>query len=375
MTTQSNAGRYRIGEHVVELRAPRLSDGRSWRRTNLEHEKRLRPAFGSPDTDWDAAHSPASWAESWWTATHDPDVRIARVLTVEDGAEDRVVGYQVWAGRDPRTGHAEASTWIAGLPRSAEVAVFVTAACLLDAFTAHPDLPFIVGPMAVHNRPAIALAESVGFTYLQTLRGLREYDGRPTDHVIHVHRNVAAARAELAAVIASIGAEPLPPRPAGRPSPGAALGVARYGVRRLRARARAARATPTADAAFAATSAVEGHDIGFLPTRAGEHTATVDGRPIGAISTHVDGGTSTTEIIDRLNRDAERDGATAAVVAACRVAAEDQRTRRLTIALADRHAGATADLAALGFVSEGTTLPTLGDESTPRESWTRFLEW
>ncbi|KXO93883.1 GNAT family N-acetyltransferase [Tsukamurella pseudospumae] len=374
MTTQSNVGRYRIGQHVVEFRAPRLSDAESWRRTNLEHEKRLRPAFGSPDTDWDAEHSLAAWAETWWAATHDPDVRSARVLTVEDGAEDRVVGYQVWAGRDPRTGHAEASTWVAGLPQSFEVTAFFTAACLLDVFTAHPDLPFVVAPMAVHNRPPIDLAESIGFTYLQTLRGLREYDGTPTDHSIHVRHNTDAARAELAAVLASIGAEPLPPRPADRPSLGAALGLARHGVRRLRARARAARATPAADTTFGAARAVGGHDIGFLPTRAGEHTVTVDGRPIGAINVHVDGGSSTTEIIDRLDRDVDVDGATTAVVAACRAAAEGQQTRRLTIALADRHAGAAADLAALGFASEGATLPTRGDESTPRESWTLVLE-
>lgn len=355
MTTPSNAGRYRIGEHVVQLRAPRLADAESWRRTNLEHESRLRPAFGSPDTDWDAEHSLAAWAETWWAATHDPDVRIARVLTVEDGAEERVVGYQVWAGRDPRTGHAEASTWIAGLPRSLKVAMFFTAACLLDAFTAHPDLPFAVGPMAVHNRPPIALAESVGFTYQQTLRGLREYEGRPADHSIHVRHNTEEARAELAAVIASIGAEPLPPRPAARPSTGAALGLARLGVRRVRARVRAARATPTADTAV--------------------DTVTVAGRPIGSIGVHVDGGSSTTEIIERLHRDADPDAATAAVVAACRAAADAQQTRRLTIALADRHAGAVADLTALSFVSEGTALPTLGDESTPRESWTRLLAW
>ncbi len=352
MTSPSRAGRYRIGEHVVEIRAPRLADAEAWRRTTLQHESRLSRAFGGPDADWDEEHSLTAWASTWWSATHDPDVRIARVLTLADGDEDRIVGYQAWAGRDPRTGQAEASTWVAGLPRSAEVTAFLTATCVLEMFEAHPDLRFVVAPMAVHNRPSIALSESVGFHHLQTLRGLREYDGVATDHVIHVRENTAEDRAELRAFLDTIGAETLRPRPAARPSVGAVGGLGRYGVRRLRARARSLRAPAARD----------------------DRTVTVGGRRIGSIGVHVDGGSSTTEVIDRLSPDADPTAGVAEIVAACRAAAEAQETRRLTIALADRHAAAVTDLTALGFVSEGRTLPTLGDEATPRESWTRIQE-
>ena len=371
MSTPSNAGRYRIGEHVVELRAPRLADAESWRRVNLDYEHRLRPAFGSPYTDWDEEHSATAWAATWWAAVHDPDVRIARVLTLADGARDRVIGYQVWAGRDPRTGQAEASTWVAGLPQSYEVTAFFTAACVLDMLNAHADLPFVVAPMAVHNRPPIALAESVGFTYLQTLRRLREYDGRPTDHSIHVLGNTEKSRAGLEAVLASIGAETLSARPAERPSREATLGLARHGVRRLRTRIRATRPAAAEDGVLATArrDAVRFHPIGR-----GTYTATVDDRPIGDVGVHVDDGSSTAEIIDRLSGDVSPEDAAAVLVAACRAAADHQETRRLTIALADRHAAAHDALTAIGFASEGTTLPTIGDEGSPRESWTRLRE-
>lgn len=372
MTSSSHAGRYRIGQHVVELRAPRLADAESWRRTNLEHESRLRPAFGSPEADWDEAHSSTEWASTWWASTRDPDVRIARMLTLEDGTKDRIVGYQAWAGRDPRTGHAEASTWIAGLPHSYEVTAFFTAACVLDVLTAHPDLPFVVAPMAVHNRPPIALAESVGFTYLQTLRRLREYDGRATDHAIYVFDNTAASRAAMAAVLASIDAEPLPAAAADRPSITASMGLLRHGVRQVRARTRRTRTSPVRDV-FDSTRLEGGYEVAFRPADNG-YAVTVDGRSVGDIGVHIDQGSSTTEVIDRLYRDAAPDEANAAITAICRAAAEVQDTRRLTLALADRHTAAVAELAALGFVSEEATLPTLGDESTPRETWTRLME-
>ncbi|WEL94752.1 hypothetical protein P1N98_07700, partial [Tsukamurella tyrosinosolvens] len=67
MSTQSHAGRVRIAEHVVELRSLRLSDGASWRKTNLDYEQRLQDAFHEPGVSWDEKHSTAAWAEQWWT--------------------------------------------------------------------------------------------------------------------------------------------------------------------------------------------------------------------------------------------------------------------------------------------------------------------
>ena len=372
MAGHSNAGRYRIGGHIIELRAPRLADAESWRRTTLENESRLRPAFGSPDGDWDEEHSPAAWAAIWWRSIHDPDVRIARVLTVANGAQDTVVGYQVWAGQDPRTGHAEASVWVAGLPNSYEVTAFFTAACVLDMLNAHPDLPYVIAPMAVHNRPPIALAETVGFPHLQTLRQLREYDGRAADHSIHYLSNTEASRAGLAAIISTIGAEPLAPRPADRVSRAAALGLIRHKVRRLRTRARTLRATPTTPACVIGPTRTEhGHEVRFH-YRGHEYSVTFDGRPVGDVGVHIDHGSSTTAIIDRLHPHIDSETASAVLAVACREAAENQATRRLTVALAERHSPAVAALLDLGFVSEGVTLPSLGDRATPRESWTRL---
>ncbi|CAM3350569.1 GNAT family N-acetyltransferase [Tsukamurella hominis] len=372
MTALSTSDRYRIGEHVVELRAPRLADAASWRRTCLEHEKRLRPAFGSPGTDWDAEHSAAAWAADWWRAHRDPDVLLSRVLTVEDGAEDRVVGAQRFAGRDPRTGHTESSTWIAGLPNSKTVAMWMSARNTLDLFVQNPDLPLLVTPQTTDNKPAMALAEALGFTYLQTLQRLREFDGVPADHTVYYLRNTPDSRRRLESVLESIAAEPLPPRRAPLPTLDVVLGVARAGVRRMRAR-RAA--SPSSAGRLPATVRTDdGRTITFLPTSDGRHAVSVGGSPIGGIQIHHDPGSSTIEVIDRLHADAPVADANAAIEAACRASADRQDARRLTIALADRNAAVAEPLAALGFASEGATSPTFGDDGAQRESWTRLQQ-
>ena len=294
------------------------------------------------------------------------------MLAVDDGPGQRVVGQQSFTGPDPRTGHAESLTWIAGLPDSKAVTLWMSAVNVLDTF-ADPRITASLAVQPVDNRGSLALAKALGFTYLQTVRSLRDYAGAPADHTVYVRYNTPETRRELQAIVDAAGPQPLPASRAPRPPAHAAVDLARIAVRRLRAR-RAARAEVPVRALPAHVRTDDGLDIGFGDPRDGRYAVTVDGAPLGDVQVHVDGGSSTTTIIDWLRPDAAADVATAVLLAACRVAAEHQDTRRLTIALADRHAAAHAALAALGFASEGPTLPTLGDEDSPRESWTRVQE-
>lgn len=370
MTIIPHTGRYRIGEHVVELRAPRLADAGPWRRTALEHEERLRPAFGSPRTDWKREHDATAWAEIWWRTRTDPAVLLSRMVTLADGNVDRVVGQQAYVGPDVRTGHAEASVWFAGVSNAKHVSMWVTAANILDVLRARPDVSRVVAPAAAPNRAARALAESIGFRSVQSLRDLREFAGEPMMHTLLALENTAESRRGLERILASIEAEPLSARPGRAITPLAALGAARFGVRRLRHARR--RATPPV--LLPDRVATENGDaVAVLRSESGRFLISTSGRPVGEVEVHVDLGSSTVELIDRLPSSAPPETAVPVIVALCRALAGRQRTRRLTIAVADRHQRATEALAALGFASEGATGPTLGDESTPRESWTRLL--
>ncbi|NMD58247.1 MULTISPECIES: GNAT family N-acetyltransferase [Tsukamurella] len=369
---RTNAGRYRIGDHVVELRSLRLADAASWRRTNLEHEKRLHDAFHDPHVSWEDRHSATAWAEEWWDARAAADVLVSRVLTVDDETGQRVVGQQSMRGPDPRSGHAESLTWVAGLPDSKAITLWLSAVNVLDTF-ADPRVTALLAVQPVENRGSLALAKALGFTYLQTARSLRDYKGEPADHTIYVRYNTPETRRDLQAIVASVDPQPMPASRAPRPPARAAVDLARISVRRLRAR-RAAGPTAQTRALPALLHTDDGLDIGFGAPHGGRYPVTVDGAPIGALQVHVDGGSSTTTIIDWLRTDAQATIATAVLVAACRALAEHQDTRRLTIALADRHALAHDALTAVGFSSEGPTLPTIGDEGSPRESWTRLRD-
>lgn len=371
MGIDSASGRYRIGDHVLELRAPRLGDADSWRTTNLLHEKRLRPAFGTAMTDWSTEHSAAAWADRWWRARTDPFVVHARVLVAEDGPVAHVVGQVDHVGPDRRTGHVESSIWLAGVPHSTPVSRWALATTVLDVLRTHPEVPRIVAPVYVHNRPAIALLEAVGFHHVQTLFRLREYAGEPVDHDVFAVENSAASRVELERILDALAAQPLPARRAEKPSVSAAFGAAHLVARRLRARTTPSR--PADPLLPAVTHTADRHTVAFDAGRDARYRVHMDGAPMGDLEVTVDLGTSTTEIIDRLAPSAVPEVG-GVVAAACRAAAARQRTRRLTIALADRHATASQELVGLGFVSEGPALPSRGDERTPRESWTRLRE-
>ncbi|WP_181873970.1 GNAT family N-acetyltransferase [Tsukamurella tyrosinosolvens] len=371
MSTQSHAGRVRIAEHVVELRSLRLSDGASWRKTNLDYEQRLQDAFHEPGVSWDEKHSTAAWAEQWWTARNAENPLISRVLTVDDESGPRVVGQQSVTGPDPRSGHAETLTWVAGLPQSKAVTYWMSAVDVLDTFEQFPQVSAMLAVQPVENRGSLALATSLGFTYLQTARSLRDYAGTPTDHTIYVLHNTAESRRELQKAIDSVAPQELPRSRAALPPAHAAVDLARITVRRIRAK-RAARAVPATRSLPARALSDDGLDIVFGDPHDGRYPVTVDGVPMGALQVTGDAGSSTTTIIDWMRRDTPPAIATDVLVAACRAAAERQDTRRLTVALAERHTGAHDPLIAIGFFSEGATLPTLGDEGSPRESWTRL---
>ncbi|WP_158635082.1 GNAT family N-acetyltransferase [Tsukamurella asaccharolytica] len=371
MTFPSYAGRYRIGGHIVDLRSLRLADAASWRKTNLDHEEWLRPAFGDPGTDWNTRRSTAAWAEEWWDARNGKDVLLSRVLTVDDGAEQRVVGQQSMRGPDPRTGHAESLTWVAGLPASKPVTLWMSAVNLLDTFVQNPQVSALLAVQPVENRGSLMLAKALGFTYLQTARALREYAGEPTDHTVYVMHNTPESRRGLKDVIASVTPEAMPARRLPPPPARSAIDLARISVRRVRAR-RGARGATSVRAFPERARTDDGIDITFGADPHGRHPVSADGESIGALQIHIDEGSSTTTIIDWLHADTPAAIGAAAVVTACRAAAELQATRRLTVALADRHDRARDALAAIGFSSEGPTLPTLGDLDMPRESWTRL---
>ncbi|MCS3780205.1 GNAT family N-acetyltransferase [Tsukamurella ocularis] len=375
MRTQSASGRFRIGQHTVELRAPRLSDADSWRRTCLEHEERLRPAFGDANADWVSEHSSTAWADKWWCARTDPFVVHSRVLIAGDGTDARMVGQVEHVGPDPRTGHVETSIWIAGVPKSSpSIAQWALATCVLDVLLMFPDVPRVIGPVYVHNRAAAALGESVGFEHVQTLRRLREYAGQPADHAIYAIENTAEVRAALASNVDGIAAVPLPRSRAAAPSLAATLGAARLGARKVRGRMRRSNPIDAPHALPGVARAAGDHTVEFHARRGGVYEAHVDGRPAGTAQVSVDVGTSTTEIIDRTSHELPAGTADAVVIAACRAAAQHQETRRLTIAAADPSPRVTDALATIGFRPEGATWPTRGDESTPRATWTRLRE-
>ncbi|MGV7750471.1 GNAT family N-acetyltransferase, partial [Mycobacterium kansasii] len=87
-------------------------------------------------------------------------------------------------GPDPRTGHAESSTWIAGLEDSSKVAMWLSSMNMLELFRLHPNVRYATAPLAVTNVPAIALAKAVGLTWVNEMRGFREYSGVPIDHTL-----------------------------------------------------------------------------------------------------------------------------------------------------------------------------------------------
>lgn len=331
---------------TVMLRKPRLSDGPSWRETNLRYERRLAPAFAHQEMSWPEAHSPYMWVHTWRQALADTARGWVSYLLVHlDSGQERVAGHLVMAGRHPRTGGTEVSTWTAGVPHS--VTMWAQTALIIAGFEADPHVPHAVAPLAVQNVAVHRLAQAVGWSRLQTCRRLRIFDGAPSDHEIWFQansaENLAALRGKRDAL--SNGA---PERVrAGRPAIpwSQLLACGHYELRnRLR------RATPNANS----TVSVD-----------------ISGRPAGVIEISVDPGSSTTELIVRAHADAPEDAFTPDLVKlAARVRAAPAPTRRVVVAARADDLVLIEALAAAGFQGEGPTLPTYGESGITRHLWT-----
>ena len=88
----------------VEFFPPRDAEAESrlWRAVRIF--ERLSPAFHRDDMDWESAHSPVIWVDTWRSALADARAGGVSYLLVriDDGVE-RVVGYFSMTGRDART--------------------------------------------------------------------------------------------------------------------------------------------------------------------------------------------------------------------------------------------------------------------------------
>jgi hypothetical protein len=330
---------------TVMLRTPRLSDGASWRETNLRYEKRLAPAFGHPDMTWSAAHSPYMWIHTWKQALSDAARRWFSCLLVHfHGGREHVVGHLAMAGRHPRTGGTEVSTWTAGIPHT--VTMWAQASLIIAGFEANPDIPHAVAPLAVQNVPVQRLAQAVGWSKLQTCRRLRMYDGRPTDHQIwfqsNTPENLTALRHTRDALSdnAAAGA----PDFRSRVSFSDMLARGHYELRNW-----GRRATPATNSQVALD---------------------VSGNAMGYVEISVDPGSSTTELISRPHPGTSEEMLTSAVAdLAGRLAVAPSSTRRIVVAARADDQPLIGALTAHGFQNEGPTLPTLGETAITRHLW------
>ncbi|WP_131815839.1 GNAT family N-acetyltransferase [Mycobacteroides franklinii] len=330
---------------TVMLRAPRLSDGPSWRETNLRYEQRLAPAFAHQDMSWAAAHSPYMWIHTWRQARSDAARGWASYLLIHlEGTRERVVGHLAMAGRHPRTGGTEVSTWTAGVPHA--VTMWAQSSLIISGFETNPDVPHAVAPLAVHNVPVQRLAQAVGWQKLQTCRQLRMFDGSPTDHEIWYQTNSAENLVALRHKRDTLAGE-TPLRGSERPAKiswGDLLACGRY---ELRNRCRRASAVPK----------------DTVPV-------TVSGTPIGSIEISVDLGSSTTELIGRPHPGASEDSLTPTIAdLAARLTLAPAPTRRIVVAARSDARPLTDILTTHGFQNEGPTLPTFGESGVPRQLW------
>ncbi|AKC39094.1 hypothetical protein GR01_11700 [Mycobacteroides chelonae] len=203
-----------------------------------------------------------------------------------------------------------------------------------------------MAPLAVENIAVQRLAQSVGWSKLQTCRRLRVYDGKPTDHQIwfqgNTVENVAALRRTRDAFSGNITNWISGRRAAASWSDLLARG--RYELRNCGQRIAADTNNSVAVA--------------------------VSGTSLGSVEIAVDPGSSTTELIGRPRPDVSEDELTATIAdLAGRLISTPSPTRRIVVAVREEDRRLTEALAVHGFRNEGRTLPTLGDASTNRQLW------
>ncbi len=335
---------------TVMLRTPRLSDGASWRETNLRYEKRLAPAFGHTDMTWLAAHSPYMWIHTWKQALSDTAQGWVSCLLVHlDGGREHVVGHLAMAGRHPRTGGTEVSTWTAGVPHT--VTMWAQASLIIAGFEANPNVPHAVAPLAVQNVPVQRLAQAVGWSKLQTCRLLRTYDGKPTDHQIWFQGNTPENLAALQHTRDTL------------PDNGTTVA--------------AECRTRSSWSDLMARGHYELRNWGRRAISAPNSRVAVDlsGKTVGYVEISVDPGSSTTELISRPHPGAAEDMLTPTVAdMAGRLTHTPSSTRRIVVAVRADDQPLIDALSARGFQNEGPTLPTLSEAAVTRHLWAYVSE-
>lgn len=358
---------------TVLLRPPRLADGPSWRETALAFEERLSPAFDRDDMDWESAHSPVMWVDTWRAASADARAGGVSYLLVriDDGSE-RVVGHFLMAGRDHRTGGAEISTWAADVPST--VSAWAQLTTVLSAFDGNPAIPHALAPAAVSNVGANRFAESMGWTQLQTRRALRRYGGQVSDHHIWFLANTAEYRDWARRRLSDIPVTRAPFTPPAPHIPSAEYLAAwlRFVAIRARLRLGTLRRETTAQSALEIPSG-SGEVARIERGDSGQYRVTIGGRPAGSVDVYSDIGTSTTELVPRLTQWVS-DSARVAVVSglAGHLAQAPAVSRRTTVVAQESDATLADRLATLGFADEGAAPAALGEDGPPRRMWTRL---
>lgn len=356
---------------TVRLRAPRLADGPSWRKTALTFAERLSPAFNRDDMDWESAHSAVIWVDTWRSARADARAGgVSYLLLRIDGGAERVVGHFSMTGTDPRTGGAEISSWAADVPSA--VSTWAQLTTVLSAFEENPAIPHALAPTAVSNVRANRFSHSMGWTQLQTRRALRTYDGQVSDHHMWILANTAGYRAWARRRLSEIPITRTPstlPR-AGRPGAEYLVAWARFAVIRTRQRIGTALRTTPPERAFEISS-TGGEVVQVEPAGRGRYRVTVAARPGGSIDVHSDFGTSTTELVPRFESRISEDARVSALSAlAIHLTARPDRPRRTVIAVSDADTALADRLATLGFIDEGDAPPTLGADGVALRMWT-----
>ncbi|WP_139360858.1 GNAT family N-acetyltransferase [Mycobacterium sp. D16R24] len=356
---------------TVVLRPPRLADGPSWRKTALAFTERLSPAFTRDDMDWESAHSPVIWVDTWRSALADARAGGVSYLLVriDEGAE-RVVGHFSMTGIDPRTGGAEISTWAVDVPPA--VSRWAQLTTVLSAFEGNPAVPHALAPTAVSNMRANRFSQSMGWNQLQIRRALRPYDGQVSDHHVWILANTAEYRDWVKHQLSEIPITRARFTPAGDRWPDVEYLAAWARFAAIRARqliGTALRRTPL-EPAFEIPSA-GGEVVQVAYTGHGRYRVTVAERPGGSIDVHSDVGTSTTELVPRFESRISDDARVSALSAlASHLTARSDRSRRTVIAVRAVDSTLADRLATLGFIDEGDAPPTQGGDGATLRMWT-----
>ncbi|MGH3956915.1 MAG: GNAT family N-acetyltransferase [Mycobacterium sp.] len=356
---------------TVMLRAPRLADGPSWRKTALTFTERLSPAFNRDDMDWESAHSPVIWVDTWRSALADARAGGVSYLLVRiDKGIERVLGHFSMTGTDPRTGGAEISTWAVDVP--AAVSRWAQLTTVLSAFEGNPAIPHALAPTAVSNVRANRFSRSMGWNQLQIRRALRPYDGQVSDHHMWILANTAEYRDWVKHQLSeiSITRTSLTPTGVRRPDAEYLVAWARFAAIRTRQRIGTALRTTPPEPAFEIPSTSE-EVVQIEPAGRGRYRVTVAARPGGSIDVYSDVGTSTTELVPRFESLISDDARVSALSAlASHLTARPDRSRRTVIAVSDVDTILADRLATLGFIDEGDAPPTLGDDGGTLRMWT-----